>query len=184
MTRTRWSSVILFVLGLIGLAIVAGIFQAHGGSIAGDSPVVAIVLPVFLASLLLVLLPGCLLLSDRFPSGEPTQAQGDRFRLGVLSHFPLAVGLLNSVIERTGLAGLDVPLAILNGAGVTVAFWFLYYCIQDLTARNTPARPRVIWVIVLLLGNLITIPIHWWLYLRLRPTRKVAVGSELTAAGA
>jgi hypothetical protein len=184
MTRTRLNSLILFVLGLIGIAIVAGIFQAHGGSLSGDAPIVAIVIPMFFISLLLVLVPGCVLLSDRFPSGERAQAPGDRFRLGVLSHFPLAVGLLNSVIEQNGLSGLDVPRAILNGAGVTVAFWFLHYCIRDLTARKTPIWTMVMLVIVLLLGNLLAIPIYWWFYLRPRPTRQVAIGSELTTAGA
>ena len=184
MTRTRLNSLILFVLGLIGVAIVAGIFQAHGGSLSGDAPIVAIVIPMFFISLLLVLVPGCVLLSDRFPSGERAQAPGDRFRLGVLSHFPLAVGLLNSVIEQNGLAGLDVPRALLSGAGVTVAFWFLYYCIRDLTARRTSELSSVIWGIVLFLGNLVSIPGYWWLYLRDRPTRPVAVGSEPKAAGA
>lgn len=56
--------------------------------------------------------------------------------------------------------------------------------IRDLTARKTPALPTVIWVIVLLLGNLITIPVYWWIYLRLRPPRQVAVGGESRVVGA
>jgi hypothetical protein len=176
MTRSRLTSITLFTLGLVGVGVVAGVFQAHGGSLDGDSPVVPVVLPIFFASLLLLLVPGCLFLSDLFPSGERVQDEGDRLWLGVLSHFPLAAGVFNSLVEQVGIAGLDVPRAVLGGIGVTLVCWFLYYCTRDLTARGTPELAKVLWAGVLLLGNLLAIPVYWWLYLRPRPTRQVAVG--------
>jgi hypothetical protein len=161
------------LLGLVGFAVVAGVFQAHGGSLDGDSPLGLVMVLTFMVSLYLVLVPGWGFLSDRFPSGKRVQDEGDRIPLGVLSHFPLGVGVLNVLVDQSGVTGLDVPQVVLNAMAVTVAFWFLYYCVRDLTARGTPPLAQVIWVPVLLLGNLIAIPAYWWLYLRRRPTRGV-----------
>jgi hypothetical protein len=182
MTRTRLISLTLFVLGLTGVAIAVGISQARGGSISGDSPVVVLVIPLFLAGVLLVLVPGCVFLSDLFPSGERTQVEGELFWLGVLSHFPLAVGIFNSVVEQNRISGFDIPRMVLNGAAVTVAFWFIYYCIRDVMARNASALATVIWAIVLLLGNLVAVPVYWWLYLRRRPAWQATGRSNLTDA--
>jgi hypothetical protein len=74
------------------------------------------------------------------------------------------------VVTATSKGGLPVPFGVLAGLhGLTILILgvLLAICVRD--AYRNPDIPddrRTFWVVVLFLGNIISLPIYWWLYLR------------------
>src|SRR5262249_18662702 len=96
------------------------------------------------------------------PLGLLTAREG---RLGgILVVLPLLVGVLNACAGYTETSPFFVPLLLLSAVGVSAAFWFLPFCIGHLLAQDRPVLFKVFWVVLLLLGNLIVVPLYWYIF--------------------
>lgn len=103
-----------------------------------------------------------------------------RFLLGIGSFFPAAavfgvIGMIAVATVRGGGdpdygGGHDEPpdwLIWLALFAMIVLLLVLIVCLRD--AFNNPRIPdekRTLWVIVLLLGSTLAVPVYWWVYVR------------------
>jgi hypothetical protein len=114
---------------------------------------------------LLLVLASTWALSSLLTPGEGVRSQRQgRLGGGALVAFPLLVGVLNLCVGQAERRPLFVPLVLLNAAGVSAGFWSLHYCLLDLFTRNRQARFKALWVVLLLLGNLLVIPVYCYAF--------------------
>jgi hypothetical protein len=159
MKRPFLVPVMLLTLGLVALGIVAGIQQRNLDDLGGST------IALYFFGLLLVLVSTWVLLSSALPTPayQPTSRREGLIG-GILIALPLGVGILNACIGDVERSPLFVPVLLLNAVGVSAAFWFLVFCIGHLLAQDRPALFKGLWVILLLLGNLVALPIYWYVF--------------------
>src|SRR5579859_2459485 len=114
-----------------------------------------------------------------------------RDRLGAMSYGCLVWGIINGSIQRgvshETLESLPVliPLIAVNLVGVIAALYCLVCFIRHLFTENTclNGAGKGLWLVLLLLGHLVTMPIYWYLYV-VRPCLPdtVQTSSELIGA--
>jgi hypothetical protein len=159
-----WAPISLLIVGLIAVGFLAGIQQstwlddAPGGTIAvlaGDG----------CFGMLSVLFSIQLILSATFPApGFPIVDEREGRLGGILIAMPLLIGIINACVGDAERSPLFIPIFMLNAVGVSVAFWFLVFCIGHLLAQSVPALVKVFGVVALILGNLVAMPLYWYLF--------------------
>jgi hypothetical protein len=174
----------LLTLGLVALGVVAGIQQRGLDDLGGST--LALLMGASSFGLLLVLVSTWVLLSSVLPTPayRPT-SQGEGLLGGILIAVPFSIGVLNACVGEAETSPLYFPVVLLNAVGVSAAFWFLFFCIGHLLAQDRPALFKGLWVVLLLLGNLVAMPLYWYTFVW-RPyfappsRREIGGGSSLT----
>ena len=168
----------LLTTGLVALGIVAGIQQRNLDDPGGRT------IALFFFGLLLVLVSTWVLLSSALPTPayHPTSRR-EGLLGGILIALPLGVGILNACIGDVESGPVFVPVLLLNAVGVSAAFWFLVFCIGHLLAQDRPALFKGLWVMLLLLGNLVAMPLYWYAFVW-RPHRRSPHGGRHDAGAA
>jgi uncharacterized membrane protein YhaH (DUF805 family) len=94
-------------------------------------------------------------------------------RLGAMSYGILVWGIINGSIQRDvshetreSLPVL-IPLIAVNLVGVIALFYCLASFIGHLFTKNKRLRGagKALWLILLLLGSVVTMPIYWYMYI-------------------
>ncbi len=82
---------------------------------------------------------------------------------------------------------LLVPIGLLFGlhfATMVLIIALLIVCIRDVFRNDElPNDRRTLWAVVLFLGNVMAIPIYWWLYMRRGRAADVEPDVAESAAG-
>jgi hypothetical protein len=162
MKRPFLVPVMLLTLGLGALGIVAGIQQRGLDDLGGGT--IALLMGASCFGLLLVFVSTWALLSALLPWGYSRLSAREGRLGGILVVLPLLVGVLYACAGYTETSPLYVPLLLLNAVGVSAALWFLPFCVGHVLAREWPALFKVFWVVLLLLGNLIVVPLYWYIF--------------------
>jgi hypothetical protein len=103
-------------------------------------------------------------------------------RLGMMSYGLLIFGIVNGWIRKdlskATLESLPVliPMIAVNLVGVITAFYCLFCFIRHLFMENTRvgAGGKALWLILLLVGHLLTMPVYWYLHI----ARECVVGER------
>jgi hypothetical protein len=165
----------LLTLGLVALGVVAGVQQRGLDDLGGGT--LALLMGASSFGLLLVLVSTWVLLSSALPTPayHPT-SQREGLLGGILIALPLGVGILNACIGDVESSPLFVSVLLLSAVGVSAAFWFLVFCLGHLLAQDRPALFKGLWVVLLLLGNLVALPLYWYAFVwrphLARPSRR------------
>jgi hypothetical protein len=152
----------LLALGLVALGIVAGIQQRGLDDLGGGT--IAPLMGASILGLLLVFVSTWALLSALLPWGYSRLSAREGRLGGLLVVLPLLVGVLNACAGYTETSPFFVPLLLLSAVGVSAALWFLPFCIGHLLAQDRPVLFKGLWVVLLLLGNLIAVPLYWYIF--------------------
>jgi hypothetical protein len=163
MKRPFLVPVMLLTLGLVALGIVAGTQQRGLDDLGGST--IALLMGASFFGLLLVFVSTWVLLSSVLPTlaYHPT-SQREGLLGGILIAVPFGIGVLNACVGEAERSPLFVPVVLLNAVGVSAAFWFLVFCIGHLLAQDRPALFKGLWVVLLLLGNLVAMPLYWYIF--------------------
>jgi len=94
-------------------------------------------------------------------------------RLGAMSYGALNLGIINGWIQN-GVSQetrdswpVLIPLIAVNLVGVIAALYCLFAFIGHLFTENkrVAGAGKALWLVLLLLGNLVTMPAYWYLYI-------------------
>jgi hypothetical protein len=162
-------------VGLAALGVVAGMQRRGLDDLGGGT--IALLMGASCFGLLLVFVSTWALLSALLPWGYSRLSAREGRLGGILVALPLLVGVLNACAGYTETSPFFVPLLMLSAVGVSAALWFLPFCIGHLLAQDRPALFKVFWVVLLLLGNLIAVPLYWYIFVW-RPHLALAVRRE------
>jgi hypothetical protein len=165
MKRPLLAPVMLLTLGLVALGIAAGIQQRFRNDLNdlgwGNFALLA---AAACFGLLLVFVSTWALLSALLPWGYSRLTAREGRLGGILVALPLLVGVLNACAGYTETSPFFVPLLLLSAVGVSAALWFLPFCVGHLLAQDRPVLFKGLWVVLLLLGNLIVVPLYWYIF--------------------
>jgi hypothetical protein len=166
MGRETRIPIILLTIGLVALGIVAAIQQGVEDGFNGLPGItIAVLVVTSFFTFLLVLVSTQALLPTVLPTpAYRTMSQREGLLGGILLGVPLVIGFINFCVgdvERSPLFFLLFPL---NVVGVSGAFWFLITCIGHLLAQDRSVLFKVFWVVVLILGNLVAMPVYWFIF--------------------
>jgi hypothetical protein len=162
--------IVLLMGGLMGMGLVAGLQQLYPGEI-NDLPVAGSTLLgiVAAAGFLAVLFSTSALLSLILPTlGYRPMSRYEALLGGILVCVPLAVLIINVCVGATEKSPLFTLIMLANAVGVSTLYWFLFFCLGHLLAQQRGSTFKTIWIILLILGNIITVPLYWCLFV-LRP---------------
>jgi hypothetical protein len=162
MKRPFLVPVMVLTISLGALGIIAGILQ-RGLESLGSSTFTLLMAASFFC-LFLIFDSTWALLSALLPWGYSRLSARERRLGGILVFLPLLVGVLNACAGYMETSPFFVPLLLLNAVGVSAALWFLPFCIGHLLVRDRPALFKVFWMALLLLGNLIAVPVYWYIF--------------------
>ena len=162
MKRPFLVPVMLLTLGLVALGIVAGIQQRGLDGLGGST--IALLMGTSISGLLLVFVSTWALLSALLPWGYSRLSAREGRLGGILVVLPLLVGVLNACAGYRETSPFFVPLLLLSAVGVSAALWFLPFCIGHLLAQDRPVLFKGLGVVLLLLGNLIVVPLYWYIF--------------------
>jgi hypothetical protein len=166
MKRPFLVPVMLLTLGLVALGAGAGILQHDLEELGGST--FALLMGAAFFGFLLVFVSTWALLSSLLPWGYSRLNEREGRLGGILVAVPLLVGVLNACTGYMETSPFFVPLLLLNAVAGSAALWFLPFCIGHLIAQDRPALFKVFWVVLLLLGTLIAVPLYWYIFV-LRP---------------
>jgi hypothetical protein len=159
-------SVVLLIMGLAAVGIVAGVQQNTRPDDLSGGTTVGMLGCFGMFGMLAVLLSTQIVLTAIFPTPDfPTVSEREGRLGGILIVIPLLIGILNVWIGKDERSPLYIPALMLSAVGVSAAFWFLVFCIGHLLARRGPALVKAFWVVALILGNLVVIPLYWYLFI-------------------
>jgi hypothetical protein len=163
MKRQFLVPVILLAIGLAALGAVAGIQQRGLDDLGGS--IIALMVGASFFGLLLVVVSTSLLLSSLLPTPafQPVRPR-EGLLGGILLAVPLGIGFIDLCVGDAERSPLFIPLLMLNAVGVSGAFWFLHSCIGHLLAQDRPALFKGVWFVLLVLGNLVAMPIYWYVF--------------------
>jgi hypothetical protein len=177
MGRKTIFSVVALTIGLVGLGFVAGI-QQRGDLDDLSGGMVALLAAVAIFAFLLVFVSTSVLLSTVLPTpGYRPGSRGEGRLGGILIAFPLVIALANAWVGDADRSPLYILFMMLNVLGAATAFWFLCFCVAHLFAHNSGPLVMVLWVVLLLLGSVVTMPLYWYLYVW-RPFVALPSGQE------
>lgn len=166
MGRETRKPIIMLTVGLVALGIVAAIQQGTEdglNSLAGSTIAVLVVTSSF--ALLLVLFSTQVLISAVLPTpGFRPTSQREGLLGGILLCVILLIGFINFHLGNAERTPFFIPLLMLNAVGVSGAFWFLFFCIGHLLVQDSPVLFKAFWVVVLILGNLVAMPVYWLIF--------------------
>ncbi len=156
----------LLTIGLVALGIAAGIQQRSGNDLNdlgwGNFALLA---AASCFGLLLVIVSTQVLLSSVLPTPayHPT-SQREGLLGGILIAVPFIIGVINACVGEAERSPLFVPVVLLNAVGVSAAFWFLFFCIGHLLTQDRGVLFKGLWVVLLILGNLVAMPLYWYIF--------------------
>ncbi len=185
MKRQFLVPVSLLTIGLVALGVAAGTQQRFRNDLNdlgwGE---LALLAAAACFGLLLVFVSTWALLSALLPWGYCRLSAREARLGGILVALPLLVGVLNACAGHTETSPFFVPLLLLSAVGGSAALWFLPFCIGHLLAQDRPALFKGLWVVLLLLGNLVAMPLYWYIFvwrphLALPSRRQIGGGSSL-----
>jgi len=153
--------------GLAALGIVAGIPQGSTFDVdeTGESAFVLLAVVSVFALPVIIASTSMLLSSLVRTPGYRTASQSEGRLGGILVTLPLLVALLSALVGDAERSLWYVPILMLNVLAVAAGFWFLLYCIGHVLAQNWRTRVKALWVVLLLLGTWVTMPIYWWVFI-------------------
>ncbi len=153
----------LLTIGLVALGIAAGTQQRVPDDVGGST--IALLMGAFLFGWVLVFVSTWALLWSLFPTpAYSTPSRREGLLGGILIVVPLLVGVVNVCIGEAAKSPIYVPVVMLNAVGGTVAFWFMCFCIRHLLAQDIPVLFKGLWVVLLLLGSLVAMPMYWYIF--------------------
>jgi hypothetical protein len=154
--------VIVLAIGLLALAIGARVLQHDW--VEANSDTIALLMGAFVFGFLLVFVSTWALLSSFLPWGYSRLSAREARLGGILVALPLLVGVLNACARYRETSPLFVPLLLLNAVAGSAALWFLPFCVGHVFGREWPVLFKVFWIVLLLLGNLIAVPVYWYAF--------------------
>jgi hypothetical protein len=154
--------IIVLAIGLLALGIGAGVQQCDWEETGGST--IALLLGAFVFGFFLVFVSTWALLSSLLPWGYSRLSAREGRLGGILVALPLLVGVLNACARYLETSPLFVPLLLLNAVAGSAVLWFLPFCVGHVFGREWPALFKVFWVVVLLLGNLIAVPVYCYIF--------------------
>jgi hypothetical protein len=159
-----WGPISVLIIGLVAVGIVAGIQQSTWSDDLAVGTIIALA-GVSCVSVVAVLLSTQVVLTAIFPTPAYQTLSEREGRLGgILIAIPLPIWIINVCVGDAEKSPLFVPIFMLSTVGISVAFWFLVFCIGHLLAQSVPALVKVFGVVALILGNLVVMPLYWYAF--------------------
>jgi hypothetical protein len=159
MGRKTWIPLILLIIGLVALGIAAGIPPSaeNGPDSLGES-----MFALLCFALLLVLVSTQVLLFAVLPvPGFHPTSQKEGLLGAILLGVLLVIGFINLFV---GAVEKSPFLIALYALGVSGTAWFEFFCIGHLLAQKRPVPFKVLWVTLLIVGNVVVMPVYWYIF--------------------
>jgi hypothetical protein len=163
MRRQYLIPVVLLTLGLVALRIAAGTPQRGPDDLGGGTFALLVGASHFGSSLVLVSTWVLLWSAVPTPADEPLSQREGRLG-GLLVALPLGVGLLAACAGHREGSPLYVPFLLSGAVAGSAASWFLAFCLRHLLTQDRPVLFKALWVVLLLLGNLLALPLYWYTF--------------------
>jgi hypothetical protein len=156
-----WGPISLLIVGLVAVGFLAGIGQS---TLPGGTLLVGIAC-FGMFGLLAVLVSTHLILSSILPTPGYQALSEREGRLGeILIAMPLLIAIIKACVGDAERSALFVPIFMLNVVGVSVAFWFLGFCIGHVVTQGGLVLIKGFWIVAFMLGNLVVMPLYWYLF--------------------
>jgi hypothetical protein len=163
--------VIALAIGLVALGVDAEILQRSLDDLGGGT--FALLMGASLFGLWLVPVSTWTLLSSLLPTPaySPMSRRdgllgGLLLPGGILIAVPFSICAIGSAVGVAERSPLSIPLLMLNAVGVSCASWFFRFCLGHLIAQDRPVLFKGMWLVLLILGNLVAMPIYWYAFAR------------------
>jgi hypothetical protein len=164
MGRETRIPIILLTIGLVALGIAAGIqLGTDLNEFAGGTFVFFAAVSCLAVLLVFVSTMGLISAVLPTPGFRPT-SQREGLLGGILLCVILLIGFINFHVGNVEKTPFFIPLLMLNAVGVSGAFWFLFFCIGHLLVQDRSVLFKAFWVVVLILGNLVSMPVYWFIF--------------------
>jgi hypothetical protein len=160
-----WGPISLLIVGLVAVGFLVGIQQSTWLDDLSGGAVLAVFFCFGMFGMLAVLLSTQLILSSILPTpGYQALSEREGRLGGILIAMPLLIGIINACVGDVERSPLFIPIFMLNVVGVSVAFWFLGFCIGHVVTQGGPVLIKGFWIVAFMLGNLVVMPLYWYLF--------------------